>query len=262
MDSLQAAVLGIVQGATEYIPVSSSAHLAIVPHALGWPKPSFAFDVLVQLGTLVGVVAYYRKDLVQVAGAVLARRKDADAKLGWYVVLATIPAVVIGLLIKDFVEEAWGSITEVLLELGVTGVLLIVAEAITRRRVLDKPVDAKRALLVGFWQALAILPGISRSGATIAGAVLCGIDRKTAARFSFLMSIPVMVGAGVLAVDDLLDTPGWQSEIGAIGVGFVAAAMSGYAGIQFMFWLLAKRNALYWFGAYCLFVSALGLALV
>jgi undecaprenyl-diphosphatase len=267
VDSLQAAVLGVVQGLTEYLPVSSSAHLAIVPWALGWPKASFAFDVLVQLGTLIGVVYYYRTDLRDVVVSALrclrarAPLAEPDARLFWYVALATIPAVVIGLLAKDAIEAAWQSIARVFVELSITGVLLIGAEAVARRRVLDRDVDGKRALAIGFWQAFAILPGISRSGATIAGAVMMGVERKRAARFSFLMSIPVMLGAGVLAADDLVATPGWESELGSIGVGFVAAALSGYIGIAFMFRLLAHKNALYWMGAYCVAVGAAGVAL-
>lgn len=259
-------MLGLVQGATEYIPVSSSAHLAIVPWLAGWPKASFAFDVLVQLGTLVGVLYYYRADLRAVVGSVLrclrARTPFAepDARLGWLVALATIPAVALGLLFKDDVEAAWQSVARVFVELTATGVLLIVAEAVARRRPPTRDVDAPRAVWIGFWQALAILPGISRSGATIAGAVLAGVDRKRAARFSFLMSIPVMLGAGVLAADDLVSTPGWEGELGAIGIGFVAAALSGYVGIAFMFRLLAHRDALYWMGAYCVVVGAVGYA--
>ncbi len=268
LDLLQAFVLGIVQGATEYLPVSSSAHLAIVPWMFGWPKASFAFDVLVQLGTLVGVVLYFRQDLKEITLGVLdglRRGKPFETKAareGWYLVVATIPAVVIGIFIKDSVEEAWGSIRHVLVELGANGLLLIAAEAVRRRRTLDKDIDLKRAAFIGAWQALAILPAISRSGATIAGAMIAGVDKEKAARFSFLMSVPVMIGAGVLAAKDLVETPGAVAAEGAsIAVGFVAAAVSGYFIIR---WFLAflRRFSLAWFGAYCLVVSAIGLAVL
>jgi undecaprenyl-diphosphatase len=268
LDLLQAFVLGIVQGATEYLPVSSSAHLAIAPWLFGWPKPSFAFDVLVQLGTLVGVVLYYRRQLHEILSAVLAGLRTGApfgtqaARDGWYLVVATIPAVVIGALIKDSVEEAWGSITHVLVELAMNGLLLIAAEAVRRRRTLDKDIDLKRSVFIGCWQALAILPAISRSGATIAGAMIAGVDKQRAADFSFLMSIPVMLGAGVLAMKDLVDKPGAVAAEGpAIAIGFVAAAVSGYFVIR---WFLAflRRFSLAWFGLYCLVVSAVALTVI
>lgn len=268
MDWLQALVLGIVQGATEYLPISSSAHLAIVPWALGWQKPSFAFDILVQLGTLVGVVAYYRADLMAVIRGVvdgLKQRKPfatPEARMGWYVVVATIPAVVIGLLIKDIVEEAWGSARQVFIELGITGLILFVAEVVAKKRRMGAEVDLKRSIWIGFAQAAAIMPGISRSGATIAGAMLTGVDRPKAASFSFVMSIPVMLGAGVLGVDDLLQKKETlPQEATAIAIGFVAAAISGYLVIKWFLRFLKDRS-LAWFGAYCLVVATIGLMFV
>lgn len=265
MNWIEAVVYGVVQGATEYLPVSSSAHLALVPWLFGWNKPSFAFDVLVQLGTLIAVCVYLREDLRKICVAVvrglLAKKplEDPWARKGWLIVLATIPAVVIGLLIKDFVEEAFGNPTEVLVELFGTGVLLLVAEAIARKRANTKGIDAPKALWIGLAQAFAILPGISRSGSTIAGALAVGVSREEAGRFSFLMSIPVMLGAGVLGVDDLLrDKQALAAELPGLAIAFVVAALVGFACIR---WFLGfvRSHSLIGFGIYCCVVALLGL---
>lgn len=267
MDLLQAVVYGVIQGATEYLPVSSSAHLALAPFLLGWDKPSLAFDILVQLGTLGAVMVYLRDDLKKIALAMLAGVKsrrpfdDPWARKGWLIGLATIPAVVFGLAIKDFVEEALGDPREVLLELLLTGLLLVVAELIARRRAgaPASSINAARALLIGAAQALAILPGVSRSGATIAGALAVGVEREEAGRFSFLMSIPVMLGAGAIGIKDLAEQPGLVEREGAgILISFVTSALVGFVVIR---WFLGyiRRHSMFGFAAYCIGVSLVGL---
>lgn len=265
VDWIEAVVYGVVQGATEYLPVSSSAHLALVPWLFGWDKPSFAFDILVQLGTLGAVCVYLREDLRKICVAVirgLITRKpleDPWARKGWLLVVATIPAVVIGLLIKDYIEAVFNNPKQVLIELFGTGVLLLVAEGIARKRVNSRPIDAPRAIWIGFAQALAILPGISRSGATIAGALAVGVSREEAGRFSFLMSIPVMLGAGVLGVDDLLrDKEALANELPGLAIAFVVAALVGFACIR---WFLGfvRSHSLVGFGIYCCVVAVFGL---
>lgn len=264
MDLLQALILGIVQGATEYIPVSSSAHLVLVPWFLGWPDPSFEFEVLVQWGTLVGVFVFFWEDIWAITTAVVRGLLKAkplatfEAKLGWLVVVATIPAVVLGLLFKDYFEIAFASPALAGGLLILTAIILVVAErygARVRELVAFTWLDA---IIVGFWQAAAILPGISRSGATIGGAVLRGFNRTAAARFSFLMSIPALLGAGVVALNDLLESGTLTEQLPAITVGFIAAAVSGYICIR---WLLhyLQRHSLYAFAAYCAIVSMLSL---
>ena len=264
MDLLQAFILGIVQGATEYIPVSSSAHLVLVPWFLGWPDPSFEFEVLVQWGTLVGVFAFFWEDIWAVTKAVLqglARRSPLatfEAKLGWLVVVATIPAVILGLLFKDYFEAAFASPALAGGFLILTALLLFAAERMgTRVRELEH-FTWLDAVIVGFWQAAAILPGISRSGSTIGGAVMRGFNRTAAARFSFLMSIPALLGAGLVALLDLLEAGNLAAELPAISVGFVSAAISGYICIR---WLLhyLQRHSLYVFAGYCLIVSMVSL---
>jgi undecaprenyl-diphosphatase len=265
MDLFQAFILGLVQGATEYIPVSSSGHLVIVPWLLGWPDAPFAFEVLVQLGTLIGVFIFFWSDIWAITRAVLQGLTQGkplatfEAKLGWLIVAATVPAVVIGLLFKDFFEASFadpvfagGAL------LAVNALLLVAAERYGSRQKELGSLSWFDAIIIGFWQAAAILPGISRSGATIGGAVLREFDRPAAARFSFLMSIPVLLGAGVIAAADLREAGTFAAELPAITVGFVAAAISGYICIR---WLLSylQRHSLYLFAIYCAAVSLLSL---
>ncbi|HRV92922.1 MAG TPA: undecaprenyl-diphosphatase UppP [Anaerolineae bacterium] len=264
MDLLQAFILGLVQGATEYIPVSSSAHLILVPWFLGWPDPSFEFEVLVQWGTLVGVFIFFWQDIWAIARGVLqglAQRQPLatfEARLGWFVVIATIPAVVLGLLFKDFFEAAFAAPAVAGGLLILTAILLTVAEYFGSRAKELENLTWLDALIIGFWQAAAIMPGISRSGATIGGAVIQGFNRPAAARFSFLMSIPALFGAGLVALVDLLGEGTLAAQLPAITVGFIAAAVSGYICIR---WLLhyLQRHSLYVFAIYCAALSILSI---
>jgi undecaprenyl-diphosphatase len=267
MSFVQAIVLGIVQGLTEFLPVSSSAHLVLVPWLLGWSfdaDAAFVFDVLVQLGTLAAVIAYFWGDLVRLVSAALRdalRRHPLDspeARLAWMIVLATIPAALAGVLFKDVVEQAFGRPLAVGVFLLGTAALLAIAErlghpgrALTSLRVPD-------AIWIGLAQALSLLPGISRSGATISAGLLRGFDRREAARFSFLMSIPVMLGAGLIAGVDLVRMPGLSALLPPIVIGALAAAVTGYLAIR---WLLAflVRRPLTVFAVYC---ALLGLGTV
>jgi undecaprenyl-diphosphatase len=261
MSLLQALILGIVQGVTEYIPVSSSAHLVLVPWLLGWPLPPFTFDVLVQWGTLVGVVVYFGRDLWAVLRGVVAGLVSrqpfgtAEARLGWYIVVGTIPAVVFGFLFKSTFEAIYYQPLYVAVLLFGTALILVLAELRGRQQRQLKQMRLWDALDVGLWQVAAMLPGISRSGATIAGAMLRDFDRPSAARFSFLLSVPALVGAGVLAIKDLLDAGVVMGELPALLIGVVAAAVSGYLSIR---WLLSylQRNRLTAFAAYCALFGA------
>lgn len=269
MTIFQAIILGLIQGLTEFIPISSSAHLVLVRWLFNWPRgpEAFAFDVLVQVGTLVAVVAYFWRDLWAMARHVLAglaRRRPLgtpEARLGWWVVVATVPAVVLGLLFKDFFEATFGDAAWTAAQLVLNGLLLIAAERLTRgrqTRSLDT-LNFTDAAVIGLAQAAAILPGISRSGATISGALARGLERQQAARFSFLMSVPVMLGAGVIAAKDLFDLPNFGAYLLPVAVGFIVAALVGYASIR---WLLGYlgRHSMEAFGVYCVVAGALCLA--
>jgi undecaprenyl-diphosphatase len=259
MTILQSIILGIIQGLTEFLPISSSAHLVITPYLLGWKIPAqdgFIFDVLVQLGTLFAVIAYFRKDLWDILRAVsigiIHRRPFSDpmSRLGWLLVLATLPAVIIGLLFKNLVERAFGSPLAAALFLLGTAVILVMAERIGRRTLQLEAIDWKDALIVGLFQAIALLPGISRSGATISGGMMRKLDRTSAARLSFLMFVPVMVGASALALVDLFKLPNFAAQIPALVAGFITSTIVGYFSIRWLLSYLAKRS-LYAFAFYC-----------
>jgi undecaprenyl-diphosphatase len=259
MTIFQSIVLGIVQGLTEFIPVSSSAHLVLVPYWLGWTFPAdqvFVFDVLVQLGTLLAVIIYFRADLTRIILAavrgILSKKpfEDPDARLGWLVVLATIPAGFAGLFLKKLVESAFHSpmITAILL-LG-TGALLILAELLGKQKITLKNISWMDALIIGIFQAISIFPGISRSGSTITGGLLRKLDRTSAARFSFLMSIPIMIAAGAVATKDLVAVPNFVSFLPMVAAGFISAAIVGFLSIK---WLLRflRTHSLFGFAIYC-----------
>jgi undecaprenyl-diphosphatase len=256
MPLYRALILGIIQGTTEYIPVSSSAHLVLIPWLLGWPDSPFTFDVLVQWGTLVGVFVYFWRDLWDIAHDMvtgLARRQPlstASSRMGWYILLGTIPAVVFGFLLKDIFEAAFGAPVFVAVLLLGTAAILMVAEHFGRRERTTGDLGWLDALIVGMWQVTALFPGISRSGSTIGGGMLRGFDRTAAARFSFLLSVPALLGAGFLAIADLLEAETLSADLPALAVGFVAAAISGYLCIR---WLLGylQRRSLTIFAVYC-----------
>ncbi len=260
MDLFQALILGIVQGLTEYIPVSSSGHLVLVPWLFGWPDAPFTFEVLVQWGTLVGVFIYFWRDIWDIAQGVLQgllKRQPLatlEAKMGWLVVLATIPAVVAGLLFKDFFESFFDKPIYVGILIGLASLILIAAERYGSRRRELESIGWLDALVIGLWQVITLVPGVSRSGATITGGMLRGFDRAAAARFSFLMSIPALGGAGVVALKDLLESGHLTSQLPALAVGFIAAAVSGYLCIR---WLLGylKGHSLYSFAIYRVVLS-------
>ena len=273
MSILQAIILGIIQGLTEFLPVSSSAHLVLVPFLLGWnipPEQAFVFDVLVQLGTLLAVFVYFWKDLLAIISgfirALLSGKPfgDPQARMGWYLILATIPAGIFGILIKDQVEQAFSSPILTAVFLYVTAALLVISERVGKR---TRPIESmcwKDALWIGTAQAISIFPGVSRSGSTIAGGISRDLERPAAARFAFLMSVPIMLAAGLLASLDMAEIPDLVSFLPMVAVGFIAAAVVGYLAIR---WLIAylMRHSLKSFALYCiviatvtLLVSALG----
>ncbi|KPL76021.1 hypothetical protein ADN00_11710 [Ornatilinea apprima] len=269
MTVLQSIILGFIQGLTEFLPISSSGHLVLIPHLFGWeldPDFVFIFDVLVQMGTLVAVILYYRSHLWKIASAFLNSLKtrqpfaEQDSRLGWCLILATLPGVTIALIINGVVETAFKSPLMVAGFLFLTAGLLVLSEQAgkqTRRMEQLKAVDA---LWIGLAQALSIFPGVSRSGATISGGMLRGLDRKDSADFSFLMSIPIMIGAGVYSLADLAQTPALFTYLPQLASGFITAAVVGYLSIA---WLLRflKKQSLKWFALYCALMGSLVLIL-
>ena len=251
MNIFQSLILGVVQGLTEFIPVSSTAHLILVPWLLGWTLDQdahFVFDVLLQLGTLVAVVAYFWKDLLGMAGAMIggvARGRPfeaEEARLGWLIVVATVPAVVIGLLFQKYFEGLHERPVIVAAILAGTAGLLFVSEEAGRHiRKLDS-MTWLDAFIIGCSQALALLPGVSRSAATISGGLVRDLERPAAARFSFLMSIPVLLGAGVVAVKDLVKLPHFTTYIPPLLWGTLAAAGVGFLSIRWLLDYVTRRS--------------------
>jgi len=265
MTFFQSLLLGLVQGLTEFIPVSSTAHLILVPWLLGWtfdPNVEFVFNVLLQLGTTVAVIVYFWKDLLNIARAVitglLQRQPFAtfDARLGWLVVVATIPAVVLGLLLKKYVEGLHQQPVIVAVIMAGAAVLIFGSEYIGKRERGLEGLTWRDALFIGGAQALALLPGVSRSAATISGGLARNLERPAAARFSFLMSIPALTAASAVALKDLVELPNFTQYLPPLALGFVAAGVMGYACIHWLLGYLAKRP-MYIFGWYRLIAGAL-----
>lgn len=249
---LQALVMGIVQGLTEFLPVSSSGHLIIVPYLLGWDDAfitSLAFSVMLHMGTLVALLVYFRADWLRLVPAGLAAvrdrslRDDPDRRLAWLLIAATIPAALAGLLLNDLIEQRFRQVGLVALMLVVGGVILWLADRWGGRDRGIGDVTFPVALGIGAAQALALVPGISRSGISISAARLAGLDREAAARFSFLMATPVTAGAGVFEARKLLTgEAGVDVAIAPLLVGMIAALGSGLVAIHFMLRYLRTRS--------------------
>jgi undecaprenyl-diphosphatase len=259
MTLTQSIILGIIQGLTEFIPISSSGHLVILPYLLGWNIPkydAFIFDVLVQVATLVAVVIYFWSDLVDIVKAFFygliqkSPFETSHARLGWYLIIATLPAGIIGLALKKTVEQVFASPIVTAGFLFLTAALLVLAEKVGRREKFLEDINWKDALWIGFSQVIAIFPGASRSGATIFGGMTRDLKRPDAARFSFLMSIPIMLAAGLSATIDLFKIPHLYSILPAFVPGFLAAAIVGYLAIRWLIGYLTN-HPLYIFAVYC-----------
>jgi len=261
MSILQAIILGLVQGATEFIPVSSSGHLVLVPWLLGWPAPGLVFDTMVHWGTLVAIFAYFWRDwwaliTAWLRGLIHWDWSDPNARLAWLLVIGSIPAAVLGLLFEDWFESLFGEPAWVSFFLLVTAAILVLSEWLSRSKRVRNLADARwpDALIIGLAQAAAIAPGISRSGATMSAGLLRGLDRPTAARFSFLLATPAILGAGLLQLAKLSSVPDPLAQLLLLIAGFMAALISGYACIWGLLRYL-QRGKLTIFAIYCLWVG-------
>lgn len=261
MNTFQAFLLGILQGLTEFIPVSSTAHLLIAQHFLGIPadNAAFAFSVLVQLGTILSLVVYFWKDLLAIlvdtvtnlAGVANFKGLPDNAKMGWYIIIATIPALIAGVLLKKYVEALFGMpLTEAAIRLFAAAILLTLAEYLGKQTRKLSSMTWLDALFIGIMQVIAVFPGASRSGTTISGGMFRGFDRPAAARFAFLMSVPVMVAAGAYEALGLLKMDNLSQFLPLVTVGFVSSALVGWLAIK---WLLGylNKHSLYIFAGYC-----------
>jgi undecaprenyl-diphosphatase len=270
MDIIQAIIMGMVQGLTEFLPVSSSAHLVIAPELLG-TQSSLAFDTLLHVGTLVAVIGYFWKDITSMIKSFVSSLLDiprgkfkegvADdpyKRLAWLVVVGTIPAGLMGVLLKSKFEALFNSVTIVGFFLLVTGVILWGSEWIAKRNIDKKGKDVKEvsftnSLVIGVFQGLAIAPGISRSGSTIAAGLFSGLERKLAARYSFLLSIPAILGAALIQAKDIVS---FDANTEVLIAGFLSAAIFSYLAVKFMMGYIQKHS-LNIFAIYCWIVGAL-----
>lgn len=273
MTFFQSFLLGILQGLTEFIPVSSTAHLLIAQKLMGIPSSGlvFSFLVIVQLGTILSLVVFFWKDLWTILRAVaidllhrLRGRKEplnSDARLGWWILIATLPALVAGYLLKDAVEALFQvPLLEAAIRLLTAALLLTLAEWLAKKsRQLDS-MTWLDALVVGLFQVIAVFPGASRSGTTISAGMFRGFDRRSAARFAFLMSVPVMLAAGAYELLGILEMPGLLDFLPILALGFIAAAVVGWFAVK---WLLGflSRHSLYSFAIYCAVVGSICLVM-
>jgi len=241
METVQIIWLALVQGLTEFLPVSSSAHLILVPKVLGWPDQGLAFDVAVHLGTLIAVVSFFRKDIFKLfmawLGSIGGKGMTAEARLAWGVILGTIPAGIVGLLFKDYIEIYLRSPLVIAATTIIFGLLLWYADHRARLARDELSLAWQDFLVIGGAQALALIPGTSRSGITITAGLLLGLTREAAARYSFLLSIPIIVLSGLGVTGDLLgssDPVDWNALI----LGTILAAISAFACIHlFLAWI-------------------------
>lgn len=245
MDTFQIVILAIIQGLTEFLPISSSAHLILPAQLFGWQDQGLSFDVAVHIGSLLAVIIYFRIEIIQMIKAWFASiflgQNNNESKLAWWIILATLPAVVIGFMVKDWVEIYLRGPGVIAITTVIFGLLLWLGDKLASNRLTEYQTGWKKALIIGFAQAMALIPGTSRSGITITAALLLGLKREAAARFSFLMSIPVILGAATLMIKDMIDE-GHHIDIQALSLGTVLSFISAYVCIHLFLKLITKMG--------------------
>lgn len=284
LTSLQIIILGLVQGLTEFLPISSSGHLVLTPKLLGFTDPGLAVDAFLHLGTLFAVVIYFRSDILwlirgflysfekpvdekfiekksemisKVQNPMHRQLKEMNKKLSWGIIWASVPVVIIGLFFKDFFETETIRSTNFVAYMLISGALLmLIPDLLLKGEGNIAKLSKFKMFFVGCMQCLALFPGVSRSGSTIAAGLFVGLKRDEAARFAFLVGLPAIAGAGLLAVKDLLDTYAIEAlPLDILGLGFLVSFVSGYLAIDFLMKFLQKRS-LMWFVVYRIALAA------
>lgn len=265
MSLIKALVLGVLQGLSEFLPISSSGHLVIVEHLLSFTESGLAFEVFVHFGSLLAVVWVFHKEILQLLKAIpaifqlksprLNQERKSYALLNIYILIASIPAALLGLVFEDQIEAIFENHLLAFVMLFVTGLIVWSSRYTTDK---NKMIGIGSSFLIGCAQAFAILPGISRSGSTIVTGLWLGIPRETAARFSFLMAVPVILGATLLKLRELWINPLSPDELRNLVLASLAALLSSYLAIR---WLLSviRRKKMEWFGVYCMVISLIGI---
>jgi undecaprenyl-diphosphatase len=249
VSALHAIVLGIVQGLTEFLPISSTAHLRIVPAFLGWSDPGAAFTAIVQLGTMAAVLLYFRADILRIATTWLAslrdrrRRGELDARMGWYIGLGTVPIVIFGYLFRDQIEKGARNLYLIGAALIVLGLVLLLAEEVSTRRRPIEDINRTDGVAIGLAQAMALVPGVSRSGATISAGLFRNFNRTAAARYSFLLSIPAVLLSGLYEFAKVVSgTETTSTSVGSLVIATVIAFIVGYASIALLLRYLTSHS--------------------
>jgi undecaprenyl-diphosphatase len=262
MNWFQALVLGIVQGLTEFLPISSTAHLRVVPHFLGWDDPGAAVSAVIQLGTLLAVFIYFAADIKRLFGAAIEglRRRNLDhtpeCRMAWSIIPGTVPIATFGLGFKPFIETGARSLSLIAGALIALAILLLLAERFGSRKRAMRELGFWQIQLVGLCQALALIPGCSRSGSTIMGGLFTGLKREDAAHFSFLLGLPAIGASGLLELLELLEGGLDDEGLLSLGIAVLAAAASGYVAIGFLLRFL-ERHGTHVFAAYRILLGIL-----
>jgi undecaprenyl-diphosphatase len=248
-DLLKAVFLGVLQGLTEFLPISSSAHLRIFPDLFGWGDPGAAFTAVIQIGTELAVLIYFRRDLWRIGSAWVRSlyrpeyRGQLDARMGWFIIIGSLPIVVLGIFLKDTIEEDFRNLWIIGTTLIVLGLILGIADRVSSNRLQIKDLRLRDAVLMGVAQACALVPGVSRSGATISMGRFLGYQREAATRYAFLLAIPAVVGAGLFELKEIPNGDnnyGWGPTIVATAVSFLI----GYAAIAWLLRYVATNSYL------------------
>lgn len=267
MSTLEAIVLGLVQGLTEFLPISSTGHILFVPALAGWPDPGAAFSAVIQLGTMAAVLVYFRSDLWRMAVAFvksfsgdhpLWRTSDTDGRLGWYIVIGTIPISIIGIVFKDQIENNVRTLALVAIVMILFSFVLMAADLKGAQDRDVKELTLRDGIIIGLFQALALIPGVSRSGSTISGGLFLGLNRESATRYSFLLSVPAVVLSGVFELRNIGDATGASVGIAPTVIATVLAFVSGYFAIAFLLRFVRTHN----FSVFVIYRVAVGLLML
>ncbi|HPC85448.1 MAG TPA: undecaprenyl-diphosphate phosphatase [Smithellaceae bacterium] len=242
MDMVKAVILGLVQGLGEFLPISSSAHLVLIPWFMRWTDSGLTFDIALHVGTLLAVVIYFWKDWIRLLHQGFANPREREGKLFWYLVLATIPGALIGFVLEDVAETVFRHPVLIACMLMVLGIILYAADRRGQKQIEVETISLQTSFLIGLSQALAIIPGVSRSGVTMTAALALGMTREGAARFSFLLSAPIILGAALVKVPELIANPS-MVDAGFLA-GMAVACLSGLAAIGFLLRYVQTRTFL------------------
>ena len=267
MSTLEAIVLGIVQGLTEFLPISSTGHILYVPALAGWPDPGAAFSAVIQLGTMAAVLVYFRNDLWRMAVAfvksfagdhALWRSSDTDGRLGWYIVLGTIPIAIVGIVFADQIENNVRTLSLVAIVMILFSFVLMAADLKGAQNRDVNELTLKDGIIIGLFQALALIPGVSRSGSTISGGLFLGLDRESATRYSFLLSVPAVVLSGVFELRKIGDSSGASVGIAPTVIATLLAFITGYLAIAFLLRFVRTHN----FSVFVIYRVAVGVLML